>query len=143
MTPILPKVLVVLATCLTLVSPALADDSEGLVASGNGGSVVEFAQRASLARLQNTPVQFRGQCASACTLFLSVPTSQTCIWPGTSFIFHQAHGATAAMNQWGTNYLMGQYPAWVRQWIQAHGGLSDQWLTMDYTYASRFIEICD
>lgn len=108
----------------------------------NGGSVVSYAQRVTRARQQNMTVQFSGSCQSACTLFLSLPTSQTCLARGASFGFHKAHSATRSANEWGTSYLLKKYPSWVREWIDAKGGLKPGIMRMDYAYASRFMQRC-
>src|SRR6056297_1978047 len=113
-----------------------------LIATGPGGSVVDFARRVTTARSQSTPVRFRGQCASACTLFLSLPTESTCISRGASFTFHRAYGASAQMNDWATIYMMERYPALVQRWINERGGLTDVLLHMNYRYALQFIPPC-
>jgi hypothetical protein len=87
-------------------------------------------------------VVFNGQCASACTMFLSLNNDRTCIAPGASFVFHRAYGASADMNAWGTEFMIRQYPAWVRDWIARNGGLTDRLIRMDYAYASRFMRPC-
>lgn len=113
-----------------------------LVASGSGGSVVEFARRVSTARQVGQGVAFIGRCDSACTLFLSMPSSRVCIVPGASFTFHRPYGASEDFNAWAANYLLDSYPGWVRRWIISQGGLTDRSLRMDYVYASRFIPDC-
>lgn len=137
---ILNKWAMTLALICAFAAPAQAQ--RAVDATGPGGSVVEFAQRVSIARIQNAPVRFYGRCESACTLFLSLPASRTCIVPGASFSFHRARGATDDFNQWGTDYMMSRYPEWVRAWINAHGGLTHRLLRMDYAYASQFIRTC-
>jgi hypothetical protein len=128
------------ATCVSLAVPASGQE---LVATGPGGSLIQHARMASNARLRNTNVRFTGQCASACTLFLNVPSSQSCITRGTSFVFHSASGSNRAFNNWGTDYLMTQYPSWVQNWINANGGLDRRLLHMDYHYAAQFIPTCN
>lgn len=113
-----------------------------MIANDNGGDLVDYVRRVSRARNQNTQIVLSGQCGSACTLYLSLEPSQTCITRGTSFVFHRAYGATADMNQWGTDYLMARYPDWVQSWISARGGLSDRLMRMNYAYASRFMRTC-
>ncbi|WP_147450711.1 hypothetical protein [Rhodophyticola porphyridii] len=113
-----------------------------VIGNDNGGDLVEYAQIVSRARIENAQVAFRGSCASACTLYLSLSPSQTCIARGASFVFHRAYGARSDVNQWGTNYMLTRYPTWVRQWIEARGGLSDRLLRMDYSYASRHLRRC-
>lgn len=107
-----------------------------------GGDVVKYARQVSRARLGKAHVSFKGQCQSACTMFLALPTHQTCITPGASFSFHRAYGSTNEMNAWGTQYMFKSYPAWVVQWIEHHGGLKSQFIHMNYNYASKFIPTC-
>jgi hypothetical protein len=57
-------------------------------------------------------------------------------------VFHRAYGASADMNAWGTNFMIRQYPAWVREWIAHNGGLTDRLIRMDYAYASRHMRPC-
>ncbi|MCE0505453.1 hypothetical protein LR948_08825 [Roseivivax sp. GX 12232] len=132
-------------TCLTATTTTANTGSNGqvlLIGRDNGGSVVEYAQRVARARNQQTLVAFNGPCASACTLFLSLSPSQTCIAPGASFHFHRAFGARSDMNKWGTDYLVKRYPAWVRQWISQQGGLSSRLKRMDYSYAAQYLRPC-
>ncbi|MGP1355747.1 hypothetical protein [Roseicyclus sp.] len=113
-----------------------------VVANDNGGSVVGYAQAVARLRGQDTLVVFNGRCASACTLFLALEDHRTCVAPGASFLFHGAHGANHDMNEWGTRFMMGQYPEWVRTWIARNGGLTSRVIRMDYAYASQFMRTC-
>lgn len=113
-----------------------------VISRDNGGSVVEYARAVTRARNDNTFVRFQGQCASACTLFLSLNPSRTCITRNVSFLFHLPYGADDEVNQWSAQYMEERYPAWVRQWISANGGLSDRLIRMEYSYASQFMQPC-
>jgi hypothetical protein len=113
-----------------------------VISNDNGGSVVGYAQAVARLRGQDTLVVFNGRCASACTLFLALEDERTCIAPGASFLFHGASGASRDMNEWGTRFMMGQYPQWVRDWITRNGGLTNRVIRMDYAYASRFMQTC-
>jgi hypothetical protein len=113
-----------------------------VIRNDNGGSVVGYAQAVSRLRQQNAQIVFAGRCASACTLFLAVESSRSCITPGTSFLFHRAYGARRDMNEWATDFMMSQYPGWVRSWIRSQGGLTSRVLRMDYAYASRHMRTC-
>ncbi|MCS6623233.1 hypothetical protein N0B44_09945 [Roseibacterium beibuensis] len=142
--------LAALAACFTLAVgvPAEADRvtfnrDYVIVASGNGGSVIDYARRASQVRATGATVQFSGRCQSACTLYLSAPRQNVCLMPGASFTFHAAYGSNPDFNRWATNYMLDRYPSWVQAWIAAHGGLSRRLLRMDYSYASRFIPTCE
>lgn len=113
-----------------------------VIGNDNGGDLIEYAQMVSRARRQSAQVAFSGNCASACTLYLSLSPSQTCITRGASFVFHRAYGARPDVNQWGTDYMLARYPDWVQRWIDQRGGLSDRLMRMDYAYASRFLRRC-
>ena len=126
--------------------PAL---SEGALAPRNivvsydrGGNLVDYARYVSSLQRQDVIVRIAGTCDSACTLFLSLPANKACVYPGATFGFHRAHGASQTANNWGTDYMMRSYPYWVRQWIYASGGLSSRIKRMDYRYAAQFVPTC-
>lgn len=114
-----------------------------VVKSERGGDLVNYARRVSRIRRSNVPVRITGSCQSACTLFLALPTTQTCITPGASFGFHRAYGSTQNANAWGTDYLLRKYPYWVQAWIARQGGLSTRIKRMNYSYASRYMQRCN
>lgn len=119
-----------------------ASATTSVIATGSGGNIIEYAQLVASIRNESIEVRFRGRCDSACTLFLSLPPSRTCITPGTTFAFHRAYGAEEDFNEWGTDYLLHRYPDWVQAWILARGGLTDRLMRMDYSYASQFLTVC-
>ena len=125
-------------------TPSIASRSPGVhrIGNDNGGSVVSYAQAVQRLRGQDTLIVFDGRCASACTLYLSLQSTRTCLMPGSSFLFHRAHGARPELNHWATEFMMSQYPAWVRSWIRSQGGLTDRVLRMEYSYAARFMRTC-
>lgn len=136
---------------LALAAPAHANSdtrfvsntpSVHVISNDRGGSISRYAQEVQRLRGQNKLVAFTGQCASACTMFLALGTNRTCIAPGASFVFHQAHGASPRQNQWGTETMVDHYPSWVRDWIARNGGMSQRLIRMDYTYAARFMRSC-
>lgn len=108
----------------------------------NGGDLIKYARQVARLRNHQTQVRFKGRCASACTLYLSLRPSQTCIRKGASFLFHRAYGARRDMNQFGTEYMLSKYPVWVQRWIEAKGGLSNRFIRMNYAYASKYIKPC-
>lgn len=121
----------------------LGTQSVPVVATGPGGNLVEYARQVSVLRSEGAPVQFIGRCGSACTLYLTLPTSQVCLWPGARFEFHAAYGASRDFNRWGSEYMMDRYPQWVQTWIRSRGGLTNELLSMSYAYASQFVPACD
>jgi hypothetical protein len=113
------------------------------VANNSGGSIISFAFDAAKYRSSGTQVHFTGRCDSACTLFLGLPKSQTCVSSGAYFRFHAPFGVSARAQQLAQNYMMRKYPRWVQSWINSNRGLTRDLITMDYSYASRFMRTCN
>jgi hypothetical protein len=88
-------------------------------------------------------VKFTGSCDSACTLFLGLPSAQTCVTSGAAFRFHAPFGVSGNSQKMAQEYLMLKYPSWVRSWISRNNGLTEQLITMDYGYARKFMRTCD
>lgn len=137
-----------IAVCIGMTSPAEARAVDGAtpaqitIQSDPGGSLYDYAWRVAKASARGSHVRIRGKCQSACTLYLAMPPEQVCIYPGTSFYFHRAYGASRAANQMGTDYMYRTYPEWVRTWIKSNGGLSNRLKRMNFTYASQFVQPC-
>ncbi len=112
------------------------------IGSDRGGVVINYGLRMLRWRQNGTKVRFSGSCQSACTLYLGLASSQTCISPGASFSFHSPFGATSRGNRAAQAFMMRNYPGWVKSWIRSQGGLSAGMKTMGYGYASRFIKPC-
>lgn len=112
------------------------------IGSDRGGYVINYGLRMLRWRKNGTNVRFSGRCQSACTLYLGLASRQTCISPGASFSFHLPFGASKRGNRMARDFMMRNYPGWVRSWIRSQGGLSSGMKTMGYAYASRFIKPC-
>jgi hypothetical protein len=112
------------------------------IANDSGGFVAEYALRLYEMREARQKVKFMGRCDSACTLFLALPTVQTCITEGAYFRFHAPSAPSASAAAEVGAYMMRKYPTWVRAWIVAQGGLSDRLPTMSYEYAHKFMRTC-
>ena len=112
------------------------------ITNDSGGFVAEYALRLYEMREAKQKVKFMGRCDSACTLYLALPTEQTCITEGAYFRFHAPSAPSASAAAAVRAYMMRKYPTWVRSWIVAHGGLSDQLSTMSYEYANKFMRSC-
>jgi len=112
------------------------------ISGDRGGYVIDYAIRALKMRRSGTFVRFNGSCDSACTLYLSMPRSKVCITQSASFGFHLPYGAGARGNQVAANFMMKNYPGWVRGWIAKRGGLNSSIATMTYADASRFLPTC-
>ncbi len=134
---------VVLAAASFWVTPAFAKLGKSVSISNNsGGQIVHYALRAAKYRSNKTLVRFAGRCDSACTLYLGLPSHQTCIAKGAFFRFHAPSARNPRAQRAAQNYLMKKYPGWVRSYISSRGGLGRQLVTMDYGYASQFIRSC-
>jgi hypothetical protein len=112
------------------------------IGNDRGGYVIQYASKLQKMKQAGTQVQFTGRCYSACTLYLALPRSQTCISPRASFTFHAAYGAGPKGNQIATSYMLNKYPSWVRSWINSQGGLSRRLITMPYDYTSKHMKTC-
>ncbi len=142
------KILAVAALGIGISIPELAfafpfSGFPGLTIRGDrGGQVIAYALRMKRLERSGGKVNFSGACDSACTLYLALPRHQTCVTPGASFGFHLPYGASREGNRIAANYLTRNYPGWVRSWIRAHGGLTHQIKTMDYSYARQYLPAC-
>jgi hypothetical protein len=113
------------------------------ISNDRGGYVIQYASKLETLKQAGTQVQFTGRCLSACTLYLALPKSQTCVASRASFTFHAAYGSSPRGNQIATSYMLNKYPSWVRSWISNQGGLSRRLMTMPYGYASKHMRPCE
>lgn len=89
------------------------------------GGIVDFFM-GFWKELAQTGVNLRinGMCISACTFFLAYfPEDRICITPRASLGFHQAGTDRGPEPEFSRALYTMLYPAWVRQWIEARGGL--------------------
>ena len=112
------------------------------ISNNSGGNIAEYALSAAEYRSSGTLVKFTGRCDSACTLFLGLPSHQKCVSRGAFFRFHAPFGVSASAQRMAQAYLMHKYPSWVRAWITHNRGLTRELITMDYSYASKFMTSC-
>jgi hypothetical protein len=113
------------------------------IRNDSGGYVISYALKMMKLRESGRPVRFVGRCASACTLYLALPSEQTCVDSGATFRFHAPYGAHQKGNAFMAAYMLKNYPHWVRSWIRRNGGLSSRIIVMDYSYASQFMQTCE
>ena len=107
------------------------------VSDSHGGAVAQYSARwAGLAR-QGVSVRIIGPCQSACTVLLGhIPRSRICVTPEARFGFHLAHlpEATAA--------LRSAYSSDITAWIDAHGGLRQEFIWMRAPDTYRYFRKC-
>ena len=123
--------------------PAVADSPiAAFVWNDSGGRVLAYRIRAMKLRQEGTRLEFHGACASACTLYLALPSRQLCITRNVSFRFHAPYGASESGNAVAAAYMMKLYPPWVKSWLLENGGLSPQIQIMNYSYARQYMKTC-
>jgi len=147
-----PKINLLVAAvvgCVSLItagpsSAVLRMDTQRAISiwNDNGGHMVSYAIKTLKFERSGTSLAFRGRCASACTLYLALPSGQTCLTRGASFRFHAPYGASGHGNAIAATFMLEKYPPWVRSWIQRHGGLSSRALVMNYDYARQYLRTC-
>jgi len=125
-----------LAAALTLAAyPAEAETID--VSDSHGGSVAAYdAEWAGHARA-GASVRIVGPCQSACTVLLRhIPRSRICVTPEASFGFHLARLPQATATVWSG------YPGDVKAWINAHGGLTHEFIWMRAPDVYRYFKHC-
>jgi hypothetical protein len=107
------------------------------VSDNHGGSVAEYNARWSELARKGVNVRIVGPCQSACTVLLGrIPRSQICVTPEASFGFHLAKRADA------TATLRSAYAADITTWINAHGGLTQDFIWMRAPDTYRYFKKC-
>jgi len=132
----------IFALVIGLAAAIPANASEITIRGDNGGYITKYAERMQTMLNKGTLVRFSGNCLSACTIYLALPQSQTCVTKNVTFLFHAPFGAGKDGNRIAHNYMMNKYPAWVRRWIASKGGLTTKSLKMKYSYASKYMRTC-
>ena len=107
------------------------------VSDNHGGSVAAYNARWTELARQGVNVRIVGPCQSACTVLLGrIPRSRICVTPEASFGFHLAHRADA------TATLRSAYSADITSWINAHGGLTQDFIWMRAPDTYRYFKKC-
>jgi hypothetical protein len=116
-------------------SPVRADTID--VYDDHGGSVMAYDARWADLAARGVSVRIVGPCQSACTVLLGhIPRERICVTPQARFGFHLAH------LQQATDILWNAYAADIRQWIQDHGGLTQDFIWMGAPDIYRYFKQC-
>lgn len=103
----------------------VARDGTIIVERDNGGLLIERIRFLSALRQSGQRVEIRGQCISACTLYLGLP--QTCVSRDTVMGFHgpqsQLYGIAlpAADFEYWSRVMADHYPPALRRWFLTEG----------------------
>jgi hypothetical protein len=103
----------------------------------HGGRVAVYNQRWARLGAKGVNVRIVGPCQSACTVLLAhIPRSRICVTPNASFGFHLAKRADATKTLWSA------YGRDIKAWINARGGLTENFIWMRAPDTYRFFRKC-
>ncbi|MGL6062728.1 MAG: hypothetical protein ACRC1G_18765 [Bradyrhizobium sp.] len=99
------------------------------IADDRGGRIGTYVDKYQGLRTSGETVIIDGLCASACTIVLgAVPHDRICVTSAANLGFHAAWdfgpNGRAITNAEATQMLYSMYPAPVKRWISARGGLT-------------------
>lgn len=136
-----PKLIAIFLLTTTYSVQASAFQSVNISAD-HGGQIIDYAMRVMQAEQGKSQLRILGSCDSACTLYLGVSRKHICLAPNAIFRFHLPFGSSQKGNQFAARYMINSYPGWVRRWIGGRGGLTHNLISMNYSYAAKFLPTC-
>jgi hypothetical protein len=95
----------------------------------NGGILQNYYERYQTYVAAGATFRIDGRCRSACTLVLAW-ADRVCVTERAALGFHQVRDKSRQPVQSESDRVMSLYPAPVREYILAHGGLPPPWGTM-------------
>jgi hypothetical protein len=126
----------VLAGALASVLMTCAASADVRIVNDPGGEVASYIHKFHEVRDSGERVVIDGPCLSACTLLTGiVPRDRVCVTSRAVLGFHAASyydDASRALvpTREGSRLVMHLYPADIRSWINRHGGLTPQLITL-------------
>ncbi|MFZ0844714.1 MAG: hypothetical protein WAM62_02910 [Pseudolabrys sp.] len=127
--------IVAIAATLWLANVARAETVD--VSDDHGGRVTEYDARWAGLAARGVSVRIVGPCQSACTVLLGhIPRSRICVTGAASFGFHLANLPAATATLWAA------YQGDIRAWINAHGGLTHEFIWMRAPDTYRYFKNC-
>jgi hypothetical protein len=128
---------------------ACAQDSHAVVRISNdrGGLIQRYLDRYDELNGTGQTVVIDGLCASACTILLGkIPLDRVCVTDRANLAFHAAWdlgaGGRHITNREATRMMYSMYPAAVRSWISARGGLSPNTIFLHGTQLHTIFARC-
>lgn len=121
-----------------------------IIDSDSGGYVHQYVSSINKAIMNGTKYEIRGNCWSACTLYLRlVDHGLLCVHPSASFHFHQPRvesedGEWVPAPEAYQDWFIRQYPNKVQMILTSYGGLSWDWfhLVGDY-WLGEIAPLCE
>lgn len=120
--PILAAALVAIAACVPTVAPTGGSGNmppqgrEPIIVGDRGGNVIAAIQRRNELARSGRPVEVRGYCGSACTLYITLPNA--CLGPRATVGFHAPRIPGTTIIPQGVDNIMGSY---------YRGGIKRRW----------------
>jgi len=113
-----------------------AASAEIRIANDPGGEVSSYVRKYQTMRSAGEHIVIDGPCLSACTLFTGIiPRDHVCVTERAALGFHAASyyddvSRSLVPTRQGTRVVMRLFSPQVRAWIDRHGGLTPQIITM-------------
>jgi hypothetical protein len=126
----------VLAGALASVLMTCAASADVRITNDPGGEVSSYVQKFQQMRASGERIVIDGPCLSACTLLTGlVPRDHVCVTSRAVLGFHAASyyddaSQSLVPTREGSRVVMRLYPAEIRSWINRHGGLRPQLITL-------------
>lgn len=113
-----------------------------------GGRIGDYLAKYQALRASGDRVVIDGTCASACTMLLGqIPRNRICVTPRAVLEFHTAWDPTPSggqtVNSAGNQILLANYPGDVRKWIDRHGGLRQQIISLSGPALAAMFPACN
>jgi hypothetical protein len=95
------------------------------VLSDGGGRIDTYASHWRTIAASGAVVEVFGPCGSACTMVIAyIPKERLCFGPRAELNFHQTRmKADGSVSLTSTQWMIDDYPADIRDWIMAKGGV--------------------
>jgi hypothetical protein len=137
-----------LLLCVVLLASGATSASATMrIVNDHGGMLGKYYQAFARVRSTGERVVVDGDCISACTMVLGLPSNQICATPRARFGFHAAsivnNAGQPVASAADTQVLWNIYPASVQHWINQHGGLSRRMIYMEGRSLSGIVAACD
>ena len=126
----------VLAGALASVLVTCAASADIRIVNDPGGEVSAYVRKFHEVRVSGERVVIDGPCLSACTLLTGiVPRDHVCVTARAVLGFHAASyyddaSRSLVPTREGSRVVMRYYPSDIRSWIDRHGGLTPQLITL-------------
>jgi hypothetical protein len=138
----------VLASVFVTLCQIGAASAEMRIANDPGGEVSSYVRKYQAMRAAGEHIVVDGPCLSACTLFTGIiPRDHVCVTERAALGFHAASyyddaSRSLVPTREGTRVVMRLFSPQVRAWINRHGGLTPQIITMRGPELAALYPVC-